>query len=524
MRCVLLLASVAAVVLVTASIAFAGTWTIANCPAAPGGGGNPGPWTVFGAPQNYKGNCSGGPGDFIGPLGGFMAPATIDGVQVSVPGGSAITIRGARVWWYVPQQLSGATTFAIAAVNTGAVEEAATPKVSIGAPDEWSLPSDTTELTLADYCSNDDAGGGCTFGGGENPDLELLGAQLTLADSNLPSGSVTGGALAGNGSISGTAAVAFTAHDGESGVRALNLLVDGRVVATRDYIAECPYQDFDACPTSVSGELQWNSATVANGTHEVALQVLNAAGNPLIVDQHSLTIANQPIQASGASLNGAEAHAANGTPCSGEEMEVAVNNKRDASVIPYGQPATVKGVLHCGAVPARGAQVAISTVGGPSSAKVDTAVKTADDGSFLYAVPSGPSRKLLFSYTAYSDDPRPSVTAQATIAIRPIIALRIKPRRTTTNGRVIHWKGTIRGGPIPAGGVTLNLEVQEGRRWKIFEQIVTGSKGKFHFGYQFHATTEPTVYKFRVALPKVGSAGYDYAPGASKSVAVHVRP
>ena len=522
MRCVFLLGSFGALLLVTASIALAGNYTIANCPAA--GNGNSGPWAVFGAPQNFKGSCAGGPGDFIGPLGGFMAPATIDGVQVSVPPGSAITIRGARVYWYVPVQLSGATMFAIAAVNTGAVEEAATPKISIGVPDEWSLPSNTTELTLAAYCSNSDAGAGCTLGGGENPDLELLGAQLTLADSNLPTASVTGGALVGSGPISGTAAMTFTAHDGESGVRAANLLVDGRVVATRDYIAECPYQDFAACPTSVSGELQWNSATVGNGTHEVALQVLNAAGNPLLVDQHSITIANQAIQASGVALTGAAAHTANGTPCSGEQMEVAVNNKRDAPVIPYGQQATVKGVLHCGAVPARGAQIAVSTVGGPASAKIASAIKTAADGSFSYAVPSGPSRKLLFSYTAYSDDPQPSATAQATIAVRPKITLRIKPRRTTTDGKPIHWKGIIRGGPIPAGGVTLNLEVQEGQRWKIFEQIITDRKGKFHFGYQFHSTTERTVYRFRVALPKVGSAGYDYAPGASNSVAVQVRP
>jgi hypothetical protein len=522
MRVMFLLASAVALVLITTTIALAGTYTIANCPSA--GNGNSGSWTVFGAPQNYKGNCSGGPGDFIGPLGGFMAPATIDGVQLSVPAGSAITIRGARVWWYVPVQLSGATMFAIAAVNTGVVEEAATPKISIGIPDEWSLPSNTTELTLAAFCSNDHAGAGCTLGAGENPDLEFLGAQLTLADSNLPTASVTGGALAGGGPISGTAAMTFTAHDGESGVRAGNLLVDGRVVATRDYISECPYQDFAACPTSVSGELQWNSTTVGNGVHEVAMQVLNAAGNPLIVDQHSITVANQAIQTSGVGLTGAAAHAANGTPCSGEEMQVVVNNKRDALVIPYGQPATVKGVLHCGTVPARGAQIAVSTVGGPASAKIASAIKTAADGSFSYAVPSGPSRKLLFSYTAYSDDPHPSTTAQATIAVRPKITLRIKPRRTTTDGTPIRWKGLVRSRPIPAGGVTLNLEVQEGRRWKIFEQIVTDHGGRFHFIYQFHSTTESTLYGFRVALPKVGSAGYDYAPGASNSVAVRVRP
>ena len=43
----------------------AGTYVIDNCPSAPGANGDPGPWTVFGAPQNTKGSCTGGPGNWI---------------------------------------------------------------------------------------------------------------------------------------------------------------------------------------------------------------------------------------------------------------------------------------------------------------------------------------------------------------------------------------------------------------------------------------------------------------------------
>jgi hypothetical protein len=72
-----------------------------------------------------------------------------------------------------------------------AVQKSGAPYNHTSTPDDLVLPSDTTEMTLADYCSNDDAGASCVFGGGENPDLELLGSQLTLSDNNLPSGSVT---------------------------------------------------------------------------------------------------------------------------------------------------------------------------------------------------------------------------------------------------------------------------------------------------------------------------------------------
>src|ERR1700722_8357169 len=106
----------------------AGTYVINNCPSA--GNGNAGPWTVFGESQGAKGTCSGGLGDWIGPEGGYMPPTgegDLAGVQVAVPGGSGITIREAKLWWYVPHQVSGAGTYAIAAVNTGQVGGGGTP-------------------------------------------------------------------------------------------------------------------------------------------------------------------------------------------------------------------------------------------------------------------------------------------------------------------------------------------------------------------------------------------------------------
>ena len=353
-------------------------------------------------------------------------------------------------------------------------------------------------------------------------------AQLTLADSNLPSGTVTGGALAGTGTLAGTAALTYIAQDGESGVRRVQLLLDGQPVAEHDYIAECPYQDFAACPTSVSDAISWNTDSATNGTHEMGLRIFNAAGNAVIVDDHSVTIDNQPIQTSSGSLTGSgggsPAHVANGDPCAGVELGLEVNGERGAPVIPYGRTVTVSGVLHCGTVAIRDAQVDIATVGGSTSAAIDSTVQTGLDGSFSCTVPAGPDRSLQFSYTAYSDDPGPSASAIATIAIRPRIELKIGPHHTS-NGHAIHWTGTIAGGPYPAQGVTLDVEVQAGRRWRIFDQVVANRRGEFRYSYRFHATDEPETYRFRVALPDSGSGGYAYTPGGgSNTVDVHVNP
>ena len=183
----------------------------------------------------------------------------------------------------------------------------------------------------------------------------------------------------------------------------------------------------------------------------------------------------------------------------------------------------MKGVLHCGTVPIRDARIAIVTLGGPASAAIDSSVQTALDGSFTYKVPAGPDRTLEFSYTAYSNDPGPSATATAAIMIRPRITLRIKPHRSS-DGRTIHWTGTVIGGPYPQQGVALDVEVQEGRHWRIFDQVVANRKGQFRYRYRFHATNESTTYRFRVALPHTGAQGYAYTPGASNTVNVHVTP
>jgi hypothetical protein len=457
-----------------------------------------------------------------------MGAGSQAGVEVSVPSGSADKIREAEVWWYVPQA-GGATTYALAGTNTGRVGEANTPWLA--AANRMTLPSGSTQLVLEDYCSTSDYTNGCSIPG-EGNDLQLFGAQLTIEDDTLPTGNVTGGVLAASGTISGTQALAYNAEDNDSGIRSAELIVDGVSIAENDFSAECPYTNFAACQTTESDTLSWNTASASNGQHEVALRITSAAGDTKTIDDHSVTVENQPIQTNSGPITGAtgngtgtpeQAHIANGDPCAGPALELLINGKRGIPVIPYGQPVSVKGILHCGTLPIAGAQIAINTVGGSASSAIATSVQTAADGSFSYAVPAGPDRRLQFSYTAYSDEPAPSATATATIAIRPHIVLLISPHRTS-NGHKIHWRGTIAGGPVPRQGVTLDVEVQEGKQWMIFNQLITGSNGHFHFSYRFHATTEPTTYDFRVALPDTGSASYPYTPGVSNSIAVHVRP
>jgi hypothetical protein len=366
---------------------------------------------------------------------------------------------------------------------------------------------------------------------------DVYAADIDLVDDTPPAVSGVSGPLIAGGTLTGSQAVSFNAADGQSGVYGGSLIVDGHTVlsqildtnggacqslnVTAD--GQRSFEYAQPCASSVSASLTLNTNLLTAGQHSLHLIVEDAAGNQTIAYNGTITTSGPPQVGVNGSLTGRGPHVANGDPCAGEALELAVNGKRRAPVVTYGKAVTVKGVLHCGTVPIRDARVVIATLGGPASAAINTSVQTALDGSFSYKVPTGPDRSLEFSYTAYSDDPGPSATATAAIMIRPRIKLRINPRRSS-DGRTIDWTGTVTGGPYPRQGVTLDVEVKEGRHWKIFAQVVANGKGQFRYSYRFHATNESTTYTFQVALPHTGAQDYAYTPGASNTVNVHVTP
>jgi len=264
------------------------------------------------------------------------------------------------------------------------------------------------------------------------------------------------------------------------------------------------------------------TATTTAGSRQVQAGVTPAVLSPSSAAGSGITGAQSPVlQGNGSTpiLNvtlavPSVAHVANGTPCAGAQLSLMVDGKARLSPIRYGRGATIKGLLHCGQLAIHDARVLFSGGG------LTGAVQTNAQGSFVYSVPPGPGRTLTFAYTAYSDDSVPAATGRAIIPVYPIIKLAITPRLTQNDGTVT-WQGNITGGPYPTDGVTMLVQVREGRRWQTFDQITTRN-GRFAYRYTFRRTTLPTTYTFRVTLPESGSAGYPYAPAGSNTVRVHV--
>jgi len=508
--------------LTLAPAAGAGTYVIDNCPSAPGNSGDSGPWTVYGSPQDAKGTCSGGVGDWIGPQGGYMNPNTIDGVQVVAPGGSGITIRQARVWWYVPQELSGATTFAIASANTGVVEEAATAKNSSITPDVLSLPSNTTELTLADYCSSDDGPSGCTFGGGVNPNLQLLGAQLTLEDTTLPSGSVTGGTLAGSGTVSGTASLSYQATDASSGVRLVQLRVDGEPVAEKDYITSCSYANFQACPPGASDTISWNTTAVASGQHRVELLVEDAAQNTSVIYSSEVTTENAATTASLGALPGP-----GGTGSLGLGNPNGTSASEKANLRLGLPPAITRTYAHRAVVVAgrlldgQGQPIAHASVDvlqqilGTATPTSVAHATTRADGTFSARLPGGPSRLIEVAYRAFSGDASYAALARVEETVAAGVRLSISPTHTGPEGTIV-LSGAVEG-PIPRQGAIVDLLVHYRGRWEPFRTPRTNRHGRFRILYQFEGGIGH--FPFRAEVPG-GQSGFPFGSGDSRVVDV----
>jgi hypothetical protein len=546
----------AACLLAAPSLASAGTFTALTCHGSSGNPVGTRGWSVGSASGEYitfgVGCASGGQGSFGLTMGPDPTGNYYNGngntMTYSVPTG--LTIAGYSLQLYAfggpctVQSGQCADGFGAVWVNhTGQSDPnydyrnlgygAQAPTVSVG------------ELSGVNWVT---VGVGCDPGqdvnypcpGSANPEAQALvsGGSFTLLDSTVPSVANVSGSLIAGGTLTGTDTISFTALDSGGGIYSATVLVDGHQVAqevpnsngglcvnvAHPPSATMAFAAPQPCPATENISLPLDTTLLSAGQHQLQVVVTDAAGDQATAYDGTITTSGpSTIGVNGGSISGAGI--GNGqSPCAGEALELAINGKTKPPTVLYGKTVTVTGVLHCGTVPIRGARVLIATLGGPASAAINSSARTALDGSFSYKVPKGPDRTLRFSYTAYSNDPGPSATATVAILIRPRITLRIKPHRSS-NGHSISWTGTVTGGPYPRQGVTLDVEVREGRGWKIFDQVVANRKGKFRYGYRFHATNESTTYRFRVALPDSGSGSYPYTPsGASNTVQVHVTP
>lgn len=489
--------------LVPATAAHAGIYTIGDCPSAFNRTSLAGPWQFFGQTNGtiLKTECGGNPAAIFFAIAEL--PATPMGFRAST-NGTNLSIVNARVWWRAfgsPSAEVEAETEATDAAGellaVGQWDGNGELVEQMSAPEEFHFPAadHATTLVLAEHCY---LGGKCPMTESFGVGIEIFGAELTLNDEMPPAVSITGVQNEGATAFSGPIQTTFTVSDPDAGVQNAELLLDGTPIATHNYISSCSFTKLTPCPGTISD--RFAGISLPEGGNELAVRVIDAAGNTSVA----------PVP-----------HIANGVPCANPTIALTANRHKLAVTVPFGRGATVAGRLACGSTPVPGATVLLGTATLPGSPDAFELLRTAVDGTFRYQLPPGPSRKLLFSYRAYSNESTPTTQSAVQVNVRPSIRLHITPRRTHDGG-TIHWRGQVQGGPYPPNGMPLLVQVKEGKRWQTFDEIKVRG-GKIAYSYTFLRTSRPTTYSFRVALPTGGDVGYPYATGASGKVNVHVR-
>ena len=529
-----------------APTASAGTYPMYQCSAAvpavsPG-------WSVFSnntqADTVLSNSCSAGGsiGDYVftneqaGVVTENGHSGSQVGLQIDVPGSlPGVTIHSIKAE-VVASSVTGDDAFlGFASAGQGLPGGAELPyggSSPYTASESWTLPQGTRDFEAYVNCSTDDSSPSCTFADA-NTVPALSNITLTLEDNTPPkvasvSGPLAAAAVSG-ASVMGSQPISFTGSDSESGVRAATLTLSplnggASYVHTFDFSGECAYDSWNACaPTQTVSGFAVNTDALTNGAYAVSLAVTDAAGNVTNTALGSVTVNNPTaVVSSLGALPGPGSHSGstgtgspNGTGASeGAHLQLGVRSAISRS---YGRRALrVSGrLLNAQGLPITGATLDVLQQESGATLELIGHARTGASGTFIAAVPAGPSRTIEIGYRAFSADSRYAATARLRESVRAGVRLTVSPRRTGSEG-TITLSGRVLG-PIPPQGVVVELLVHYRGHWEPFRDPRTEARGRFHVAYQFEGGIGR--FPFRAEVPG-GQAGFPFSDGDSRVVDV----
>jgi hypothetical protein len=345
-------------------------------------------------------------------------------------------------------------------------------------------------------------------------------ARITLRDSQPPVLGGPQGPLAKAGAVlEGVQAITVTASDEGGGVERLGVLVDGRSAMDETLERDAPscrtpYFKVVPCASSTTRTLAFDTASVPNGHHAIQIAAYDAAGNRTLSPAVVLTTRN------GAVPNGLNASRLANLVASFRSRGRPATER---ATVDFGGRRVIRGRLtDADDRPIAGARLEVTaqTLRRGTRPRREAIVRTRRDGTFRYLPRPGPSRILRVGYRAFSLDEGPSAVASLKLKVRAGIRLRVRPRKTTSRGR-IRFSGRLLGGPGRGGvQVTLYAVGRVGRSRVPVAVLRTGNRGRFRFEYRFVRTFAPFTYWFQARLGSQRT--YPYAAASSNRVTVRV--
>jgi hypothetical protein len=173
----------------------------------------------------------------------------------------------------------------------------------------WSLAGHTGgHVWLYTFC--EPPGGTCAAGASNDwfwSTYWMKQAIFVLSNTTQPSASGFAGALTSSGAVAGTQNLVFQATDGASGVYRVTAAIGGKLIysATPNvnggecvpvgtYGGALEFSSAMPCPKSQSVTIPANTAAVSDGSHELTISVVDAAGNEATVYSKQIETHNAP--------------------------------------------------------------------------------------------------------------------------------------------------------------------------------------------------------------------------------------
>lgn len=343
--------------------------------------------------------------------------------------------------------------------------------------------------------------------------LEIRGAEVTLEEGSAPLGSVTGGTLFADGTVSGVRGLDYSASDSGSGLRRIEALVDDSVLATKDLGGSCPYINFIACPTVDRGTLSIDTRRVADGVHPVILRMTDAAGNQERVQPQLIHVRNAR------SASAPAASALKGAPAANLTVRFA-HTKRSSRVIAFGRKVTIRGRLSdaekSGIGGARIDVMQRTRVAGSHERRVGR-IKTRSNGRFSYRRSMrGATRTLRLEYLPPGAG---SATKSRKLRVRVRSAARL---HVSLRGRIVRFRGRIVSRPLPRHGKRVRLQGKApGYAWSTFARKRTDRHGRFAGRYRLPVRRPGVRIAIRAFVPS--ERGYSYLSYRGRAKRLRVR-
>ncbi len=376
--------------------------------------------------------------------------------------------------------------------------------------------------------------------GGVNAELSISTATILLHSTATPEATGLTGSLT-ESPVSGTANIAFTAHDKEGpGVYRVTAAIDGgnvwaatpnteygRCVAYGTFENALNFHYANPCPQEAPVRIELPTTSFADGPHLVEVAVEDAAGNKSVVFDKTIDLENHSGSTSpstplvSATPAPPERGPCNGSPCDdAAKLSLAANEPKSVTRALGHSAITLTGRLTTPTGAAiKNAQIKLLQQIVGSAATISAAsTTTSSTGAWKIKVPNGPSRLLQIAYYSHTLDTIPAATIDVHEGVQGAVSMHA-PHRARL-GRAVTFTGQLAGGYVPTGGESVQMEIFYSGRWRTIEVLPTTSKGRWTYKYVF-TLGAGTSYLFRAAT--VPNGGYPFLSAHSKPVRVTVQ-